>query len=188
LQVSTGDLKIVFEKIRLLLKNDHMEHDSALAMDLTHIPHTARDPLYSQLIGRVSNFALGKIWEQRHRLVVSELLPPCTRTFSSSMGLPCAHQIQQRLRENQVLQLEDVHQHWYYNLRIAFSMDPLVLDPAIAQTRGRPAADVQPPKRKTNRATKARQAISSTRRNPSRFEQVARVAKRTTRSSQKLGM
>jgi hypothetical protein len=104
------------------------------------------------------------------------------------MGLPCAHQIQQRLHENQVLQLEDIHQYWYYNPQIAFSMDPLVLDPAIAQTHGRPAVDVQPPKRKTNRATKARQAISSTCRNPLRFEQVTRIAKRTTHSSQKLGM
>jgi hypothetical protein len=64
LQVSTGDLKTVFEKIQLLLENDHEEHDGALAIDLTRIPHTARDPLYGQLIGRVSNFALGKIWEQ----------------------------------------------------------------------------------------------------------------------------
>jgi MULE transposase domain len=187
LQVSTGDLKTVFEKIRLLLENDHMEHNGALAIDLTRIPHTARDPLYGQLIGRISNFALGKIWEQRHRLVVSEVLPPCTKSFSSSMGLPCAHQIEQRLRENQVLQLEDIHQHWYYNPRIVPTMDPLLLDPAIAQTRGRPMANGQPSRYRVNRATKARQTMSSTRRNPSRFEQVVKVVERTTRSGRKLG-
>jgi hypothetical protein len=79
------------------------------------------------------------------------------------MGLPCAHRIQQRLQKNLVLQLEDVHQHWYYSPLIALTMDPLILDPAIAQTRGRPVANKQPSKHRTNRATRARQAISSTR-------------------------
>jgi hypothetical protein len=51
-------------------------------------------------------------------------------------------------------------------------MQPLVLDPVVAHTRGRPTAL---PKLKNNRLTRAattRQAASSTRRNASTFEQV----------------
>jgi hypothetical protein len=33
LKVSTGDLKTVFEKIDLLLSNEHREHDGALSQD-----------------------------------------------------------------------------------------------------------------------------------------------------------
>lgn len=180
LKVSTGDLKVVFEKIHLLLCNEHMEHDGALSRDRVRTPHTAKDPLYSQLLGRISNFALGKIWQQRHRLVALEPLPPCTRMFSQSMGLPCAHQIQERLQQQQTLLLEDVHRHWYYHPQALPVMIPLILDPAIVQPRGRPAVKLNPPKGHLNRAATARQAKSSTRRNPSAFEQVALHAQHRT--------
>ena len=49
------------------------------------------------------------------------------------MGLPCAHIIQQRLQQNNVLKLEDIHSHWYLTLQTSLMAQPLVLEPAIAQ-------------------------------------------------------
>ena len=100
--------------------------------------------------------------------------------FRRSMGLPCAHQIQELLQQSQVLQLDNIHQHWYLKPQIPVTMQPLVLDPVVAHTRGRPAA---PPKSKNNCLTRVatrstHQAASSTQRNASAFEQVGMCTQR----------
>ena len=99
-------------------------------------PHTARTALYTQLLGRISNYSLGKLWDQRFRLTSPDPLPPCSGSFTLSMGLPCAHRIQKRLRQNEVLTLDDIHAHWYFNPHSVPTMIPLILDPAIAVTCG----------------------------------------------------
>ena len=88
------------------------------------------------------------------------------------MGLPCAHIIQQRLQQNDVLKLEDIHSHWYLTPQTSLMAQPLILEPAIAQVRGHPATSKPPPTRRHNRAALARQAASSTRRAPSAFERI----------------
>ena len=97
LQAATGDLKGVFDKVTLLLTNQHLAYDATVSRNKTRTPHTACDPFYGQLLGRVSSFTLGRIWEQKHLLTRPEPLQPCMKTFTKSMGLPCAHIIQQRL-------------------------------------------------------------------------------------------
>jgi hypothetical protein len=123
LQVSTGDLHGVYEKIMLLLKNQHSEFDAAIEQNRIRTPHTARDPFYSALVGRVSHYALGKLWEQKHRLTGPDPLLACTQTFTRSMGMPCTHQMRTRLQENGVLLLEDIHRHWY----LQFQPVPIVV-------------------------------------------------------------
>jgi hypothetical protein len=63
LQVSTGDLKMVYDNISLLLTNQHIAYNAEVATNKVRMPHTARYPLYAQLLGWVSHYALGKIWE-----------------------------------------------------------------------------------------------------------------------------
>jgi hypothetical protein len=45
LQVSTGDLMVVYDKISLLLVNRFAEFDAAIDHNKIRIPHTARDPI-----------------------------------------------------------------------------------------------------------------------------------------------
>ncbi|CAG8766511.1 15174_t:CDS:2, partial [Cetraspora pellucida] len=55
------------------------------------------------------------IHEQYRRLkcvTIEDPLLPCTKSFSSTMGLPCAHKIQ-LLENNQGLILLDFHEHWW---------------------------------------------------------------------------
>ncbi|CAG8534444.1 18807_t:CDS:2 [Gigaspora margarita] len=40
-------------------------------------------------------------------------LEPCNGIFSTCMGLPCAHIIQQHLLMNQSLDMDDIHHHWW---------------------------------------------------------------------------
>src|SRR4051794_18527317 len=172
LQTSTGDLKTVFDRIKLLLVNEHAKYDSLLDRDRTRIPHTAMNPFYGQLVGHISGRALGYLWNQRRRLTVPEPLVACTGTFAKSMGMPCAHQMQLRLQEGGVLYLNEIHSHWHFQPKLATVMELLVLEPLVASTRGRPT-DAEPPShRRPNRATILRQTASSTRREPSAFERI----------------
>ena len=93
LQVSTGNLKTVLDKITLLLTNQHTEHDTALDQERQRIPHDVNIPIFAELVGKVTPFALRNILKQYKRLSALPL-NRCTQAFMESMGLPCAHLIQ----------------------------------------------------------------------------------------------
>ncbi|CAG8761904.1 6272_t:CDS:2, partial [Acaulospora morrowiae] len=68
------------------------------------------------VITKVSIFALKKVHKQLLKVSCATLenpLQPCSGTFTSSMGLPYIHKIQERLINNQYLQLTNFHQHWW---------------------------------------------------------------------------
>ena len=173
LQVSTGDLKVVYNKITLLLKNRFTEFEAAVNSNKIRIPDTAQDLFYAPLVGQISSYALGKLWDERHCLSSADPLPSCTESFWHTMGMPCAHNIQDRLIEQGTLQLDDIHHHWYLAAPLPRVMEPLVLELA----RGNPRRKAQLPKaqgRRENRALRTRTAASSTRQDPSEFEVVLR--------------
>lgn len=118
LQVSVGNLQLVYEKISLLLENQHNEIKEMVEKNKTRIPHSQNIPFYSRLVSHISLYALKKIHEQfikASHATYDNPLEPCTGTFTTSMGLPCAHIIQERLANNQLLDLNDIHQHWWIN-------------------------------------------------------------------------
>jgi hypothetical protein len=82
------------------------------------------------------------------------------------MGLPCYHTIWQKRQANSVIQLEDIHPHWYLvrpdpgtPSGLAISHPLPVLNPLVIQGRGRPRGALGGVIRP-----------SSTRREPSAFE------------------
>src|SRR3954452_16299674 len=108
------------------------------------------------------------------------------------MGMPCAHDMQDRLIEQGTLQLDDIHHHWYLVTPLPRVMEPLVLEPA-RENLGRRVQLSKVQSRRGNRASRARTstsqagtvtsrahpairrtraATSSTKRNPSEFEVV----------------
>ena len=159
LQVSTGDLKSVFDKITLLLENKFHEHDALLDSNRSRIPHANMNQLYEQLLGRISHYALGLLHSQRQRLVLETPLKACTGLFRKSIGLPCAHEMQQRISIHGSLVLEDCHQHWHLVFALLRVPEPLVLAPRYSIPKGRPTTNRNP--------------ISSTSRDASAFEMVS---------------
>jgi hypothetical protein len=161
-QVSTGDLQMILSKVDLMLRNQHTEHQAALDLARSRLPHDLNIPIFSELIGRVTPFALRQILKQYQRPFP---LAECTKTFSTSMGLPCAHLIQERCQNQEDIHLHDVHLHWHFdrpdpnaapgNVQLGSVM---VREPQVARTRGRP------------RGSKNRQPVSSTQRDSSAFE------------------
>ena len=127
---------MVYDNISLLLTNQHASYEAKVAMNKSRLPHTALDPIYAQLLGGISNYALGKIWGQKYCLVNPDTLSACTGTFRSFMGMPCAHEIQVQLAEKNSLTLEDVYSHWHFLPRVLQIVQSLVLEPAVAATHG----------------------------------------------------
>lgn len=163
---SKSDILLAVDRINLGLDSQ----DTALRSEINkqksrHLKEFSQ-PLFESITRKVSYFALRKIGEQRRLLLSASNespLPPCTRHFYQSLGLPCAHMIKVLLEQNAPLQLSDIHPHWH--LRTHGVLEPfisqapqIVFEPdVVSSLRGRP---------------NGRQALSSTRRNPSLFELV----------------
>jgi hypothetical protein len=173
LQVSTGDLRMVYDKIDAMLINQHSEYDTMIGANKLRTPYINKGAFYVPLLGHISHYALGRLSDQRHLLSLPRELPQCTGLFTKSMGLPCAHKMQERIANNGVLQLNDIHPHWYL-LPIASSVvaNPIVLEPAIVIGRGRPSLAQSRLRYSTSQSQK------STRRDPSAFERSVKSTKR----------
>jgi len=164
LQVSTGNLTGLLDRIQLMLENKHVEHEVELDRARQRAPHDVNIPIFAELIGKVTPYALRKILVQYQRLSTLPL-PRCSTAFTSSMGLPCAHIIQDRRQQKEDIHLSDIHLHWHFtrpdpNTLGAVELGPLLVrEPAIVKPKGRPPGS----KNKLKPA-------SSTTRNPSFFE------------------
>ncbi|CAG8445988.1 4007_t:CDS:2 [Cetraspora pellucida] len=116
LQVLTGDLYQVHITIFLVVANQKKEIDAMVASEHIHILLFAlNNPLYANVRGKISSFVLKKINDQYQKTNCAtsrEPLPPCTRFFSKTMGLPCAYTIS-LLENDQALMLHNIHEHWW---------------------------------------------------------------------------
>ncbi len=74
--------------------------------------------IYRDLTAWVTPFALKAVNEQFRRLKSEPTaIVPCTGTFTTTIGLPCAHKIQERWYDRtggNVLKLKDIHPHWRF--------------------------------------------------------------------------
>ena len=80
--------------------------------------------LMSDLLSKVTPHALQKIRKQWKKVKRANLDPdsdafeelkPCSRSFVTTMGLPCAHMIEACMKTPEArLSLDDVHSHWRF--------------------------------------------------------------------------
>lgn len=192
LMSSTGDLKTVVDSLELLLVNQYQDYVLAIESAKARLPHSLQLPLLRELVGHVTPFALLRILDQFHMLTRGGPLTRCTKTYTTTMGLPCVHKIQERVFDftrGGVLALEDVHSHWRFEKSpvtrpgveidaTSTLMDPLLLiqDPAVVRPKGRPSGA----RGRANRRQEEEEAEeeedqsmnTSTQRDPSRFEHV----------------
>ena len=98
LGVSTGDLLTIVTNIDSLLRNQYQEYIIALGEATNNTPMVLKGGntvIYRDLTPYITHFALIKIHTQYRRLAdKSQPLPPCTHSFTNTMGLPCAHKIE----------------------------------------------------------------------------------------------
>lgn len=136
LKRSDLDLFEVWKAIKLAIINQLIELKANQAKQQIRTLLELSKPLYGLVYGWISYEALRKVEDQRKRLV--NPLPSCTKTFTSSHGLPCAHILQDL--QGQPLQLSYFHIHWHLQLP-TISRPPILIelrqqiDPVTSSTR-----------------------------------------------------
>ena len=103
LWVSTGDLKIVYDKIDTMLINQHSEYNMMIRANKSQTPHINKGTFYTPLLGHISYYALEYLSNQWHLLSLPRELLQCTGLFTKSMGFPYAHKMQEWIANNGVL-------------------------------------------------------------------------------------
>ena len=126
-----------------MLINKIAKHDSELDMARQRVLHDINIPIFAELIGKVTPFALRKILIQ-YQCLSTLPLPKCTNMFTQSMGLPCAHTILDHCFQKEDIHLSDVHLHWHFdhpniNTVSSVQLGPLLVhEPAIIKPKGHP--------------------------------------------------
>ena len=168
---SIGDLKAVVEAIDVLLMKEHGEYHIALGEAKMRLSKDLRRvPLFRDLFAKVAPFALRQMLPQ-YNLIEKQQMKPCTKAFTTTMGLPCAHKMEERMQEpGGVLRLEDIHTHWHLKVTDQSedrdeSLDDLlqVNEPNTIRPAGRPPGA-------RNKRRRQRDPEASTTRDPSGFE------------------
>lgn len=85
IKVSTGNLYDVHQRIGLAVTNQVKDIEAKKMNDRIRHAHNHRIPLLSNVLGRISAYALNKTLEQRNRLL-ENTLPECTDSFTTTMG------------------------------------------------------------------------------------------------------
>ncbi|KAJ3454861.1 hypothetical protein MRS44_013461 [Fusarium solani] len=108
---SQVDLFEAWRIIKLVLSNQLSELEANQARQHISTPLRLSGVLYGNIRGWISHEALQKVEAQRERLLQEH--PACTRVFTKTLGLPCAHTLQPLLEQKQPLQLHHFHRHWH---------------------------------------------------------------------------
>ncbi|CAG8798316.1 34624_t:CDS:2, partial [Gigaspora margarita] len=116
LQSSVCDLESVHRKTVLQIESQARKTRALISSEHMKVHYAHRTSLLEPLLHHVSTFALNKIrteWIKVLSATPDSPLNPCTRTFKSTMRLPCSHTISELLVSGQVLQQTDIHEHWW---------------------------------------------------------------------------
>ncbi|XP_078176422.1 uncharacterized protein LOC144569822 [Carex rostrata] len=91
LQVSTGDFQQVKDKLCLAIKHEFNDINVKLSSEKIRVLHNCDIQLFKKLISNVSIFVLQELYKQYEKTKNIAINPVCTENFEATMGLPCAH-------------------------------------------------------------------------------------------------
>lgn len=117
LSSSVGNLLTVAQQLNQAIEHQLSELCKSHADDKFKCPTFCRQPIFAEVVHKVSNFALSAV----HDHYESATHATCTTSFSSTMGLPCAHLVKARILNKMPLLLEDFHENWLIS---RFPSDP----------------------------------------------------------------
>jgi hypothetical protein len=106
--VPTKDLTRVWEAIKLAIEDQLNELRTKNGRQNQSTPAGLSGQFYGQVIGKITHFGLYKLKEQylyakrqKQHEEEGRISSVCTRTFTTSMGMPCWHIIKERLATDQ---------------------------------------------------------------------------------------
>jgi hypothetical protein len=191
LNSSVSDLSTLHLKFRLAIKNQHEELRTLELAEKNTILHFSRNEIFHQLAGKITHFALKRIYESYKQCGV-RYEQTCSRTEIDSMGLPCSHFLN---FVDSTIPLESIHPFWHYSKESVHVAPPpriqsdtndilssiqeriRAANPAqqshalqeLRQIEERLSLPIRPPVRQATRG-RPPGALNSTRREPSAFE------------------
>lgn len=68
--------------------------------------------IFTNIINKISFYALDLILDQYNRM---DNIDNCSKTFRSIYGLPCRHEILEKVLSNKNIELYDINKQWYLN-------------------------------------------------------------------------
>ena len=145
IKISTLDLFDAWQAIRPAVINQLKELKYMRASQQVSIPLDVSGVLFEAIRGWVSHMALRKVQEQR-QLLLKPLKASCTRTFTSSYGLPCIHTLKTLEEEGRALLLEHFHPHWHLKRDISQPrpmLEPRTVPDQLKQRRSQPTTSIR---------------------------------------------
>jgi hypothetical protein len=106
---SVGDILTVAKNLHLSASNQYREFQIKVAAEKIR-KHVRFDSFYDNVQGKISSFALDLVHEQ---VSLPYPLKKCTGFFKCVYGIPCAHILEQKLRNSILLEKEDFIQQWW---------------------------------------------------------------------------
>lgn len=118
---STGDLLSVFQNLDLAVKQQQNEISVRWNKEKHSRPFQTSDGVFADVACRVSRYALNLVKDLylQHR---QDETSRCSYVTTTTLGIPCHHEVQRRMDLNLKLRMEDFHSHWCISDR-----DPIVI-------------------------------------------------------------
>ena len=115
IQLGKLDLLGVHKRITSLLANQKIEITQSLEYDKLMISRHHHIHCFQDLISKISQFALDKLFEQ-YELIQKKSTDACSNLFTGIYGLPCSHKIRQYIQSGSSIPLEAIHEQWRLEL------------------------------------------------------------------------
>jgi hypothetical protein len=102
----------MMNSVDLLLMNEYQDYLLKLEEQKVRYSLNLRKQIYQQLRAYITHYALRKISHQYDLLTErSTAINACINVFIIITELLCSHRIQQRLYDEEIILLKDVHSH-----------------------------------------------------------------------------
>lgn len=118
LRSRNGDLRQLNGAVKEYHVRQKERYAELLHYNETKIPSFASgNALYQVIRGRVSHDALKEIRDQekaaRDAMAAGNAPNQCSNLWAQQMGLPCSHVLRQKIADGQMIEMRDIHRHWY---------------------------------------------------------------------------
>ena len=115
LLVSTGHIDTVCMKLELAISNQITEIKAKEQLDKINIKHQYRLPVFNNLIGKISDFAMNILYNQYKKFFIDNDFnnQVCELKLFKTMGIPCSHMIKNHLELSQPIEIEKIEKQWW---------------------------------------------------------------------------
>jgi MULE transposase domain/FAR1 DNA-binding domain len=115
LLVSTGHVDTVCMKLELAISNQITEIKAKEQFDRINIKHLYRLPVFNNLIGNISDFAMNILYNQYKKIFTDNNFnnQECSLKLFKTMGIPCSHIIKNYLELSQPIEIEKIEKQWW---------------------------------------------------------------------------